>query len=104
MNNRIFEAHYTAPMDGYGHIIRYYGHGLIGKLELTERFFPCDAGRLKKLLRWFKDPLGEEYTAFCWSLYHELSDMKRYIGAAGKTAANKLLKDLDIIAAELDIH
>ena len=101
--NIILKAHYTA-MDP-DNLVRIYWQGwhTSGDLELLRGFFPAPAANLKKLLRIFKEPLEAEYIPFCWMLYNEASEMSKCIGAAGKQSANMLMKNIDILAAELKI-
>lgn len=105
MRNMILKAQFINKIDEGNITIYYYGGGFQGKISIyINEFFPCVDSRLRKLLKEYREPLGGEYTALCWSLYHWLEDLSKYCGARGKAYGNKVLKNMDVLAKELGIE
>lgn len=105
MRNMIFKAQFINQIDEGCITIYYYGGGFQGKISfyITE-FLPCSDARLRKVLKEYREPLGGEYSALCWSLYHWLESLSKYCGARGKAYGNKVLKNMDVLAKELGIQ
>lgn len=105
MRNMMLNAKYINHLEEGIITIYYYGGGFQGKISINiSEFFPCADSRLRKLLKEYREPLGGEYTALCWSLYHWLEDLSKYCGALGKAYGNKVLKNMDVLAKELGIE
>lgn len=105
MRNTILKARFNNYIDDGCIAIVYDGIGFTGKLTIyINEFLPCSDARLRKILKEYKDPLGGEYAALCWSLYHWLEDLSKYCGARGKAYGNKVLKNMDVLAKELGIE
>lgn len=105
MRNMITTARFVNLIDQGDVSIFYSGDGFNGRItiHITE-FFPCSDARLRKVLKEYREPLGGEYAPLCWSLYHWLEDLSKYCGAHGKAYGNKVLKNMDILAKELNIQ
>lgn len=105
MRNMITKANYVNCLDDGAVKIFYSGEGFQGCLTLyISWFFPCDAARLRKVLKEYREPLGGEYTPLCWCLYHWLEEESKYCGARGKAYGNRVLKNMDVLAKELGIQ
>ena len=84
--------------------IVYRGEGFNGKLTIyINEFFPCTVAKLKMLLKEYREPLEGEYISMCWCLYHWLEDLSKHCGVFGKAYGNKVLKNMDVLAKELNI-
>lgn len=104
MGTNIIKAHfYNLIAQGEVEII-FSGDGFNGRLSLyINEFLPCSDARLRKVLKEYKEPLGGEYIPMCWCLYHWLEDLSKHCGVRGKAYGNRVLKNMDVLAKELDI-
>lgn len=105
MRNMINEARFYNLISQGEVAIVYHGDGFDGRLSLyINEFLPCSDARLRKVLKEYREPLGGEYAALCWALYHWLEDLSKYCGARGKAFGNKVLKNMDVLAKEIGIQ
>ena len=105
MRNMITKANFINLTEDGRAVIRYSGDGFSGNITLyLEEFLPCANVRLLKVLKEYGEPLGGEYIPMCWSLYYWLSDKAKYCGCRGKAYGNKVLKNMDVLAKELNIQ
>ena len=104
MRNMIQTARFVNFLDKGEATINYFGEGFSGYITIyPTAFLPCSVARLQKFLKEYKEPLGGEYAALCWGLYHWLEDLSKYCGVYGKAYSNKVLKNMDVLAKEIGI-
>ena len=105
MRNTITTARFVNLIDQGDVSIFYSGDGFSGRITIhINEFLPCTPIRLKLFLKEYREPLAGEYIPMCWSLYQWLSDLAKYCGNRGKIYGNRLLKNMDILAKELNIQ
>ena len=105
MRNQINEARFRNLLDRGEVAIVYRGDGFDGHLTLyINEFLPCSDARLRKLLKEYREPLSGEYIPLCWCLYHWLEAISKNCRIYGKAYGNKVLKNMDILAKELNIQ
>lgn len=102
MRNMIHMARLVNLIDQGELSIFYSGDGFRGRITIyIIEFLPCADAKLRKFLKEYREPLGGEYAALCWSLYHWLEDQSKYCGVRGKAYGNKVLKNMDVLAKEI---